>query len=114
MRFLQERFDLKHRVFAFPHNDWNVSREFFAAVSGDGLVEATFGTSSPAKDCVRASFQRFSMEKTTMSARAILARQCLRKLKQRATGRSTIQRPTGEGPSRRTIDLNQARPPSST
>jgi peptidoglycan/xylan/chitin deacetylase (PgdA/CDA1 family) len=94
MRFLRERFALDHRVFAFPHTDFRVSRNFFEALSREGTVEATFGTSAPSEDSVPNNFQRFTMEKTIFPARAVLGRQALRRLKQQATGRATIQRPT--------------------
>jgi peptidoglycan/xylan/chitin deacetylase (PgdA/CDA1 family) len=92
MRFLRNQFTLDHRVFAFPHTDFKVSQNFFETVLGDGTVEATFGTSAPAEDSAPNNLQRFTMEKTSSTARAVLGRQSLRRLKQRADGRATIQR----------------------
>lgn len=85
MQFVTARFNLRRKLFAFPHMDIGVSRQFFEIVQSDGTVDVTFGTSNPKRDCVPRSFQRFSMEKTRLSAGAILGRQALRRLKLCAT-----------------------------
>ena len=92
MRFLTEQFPLPYRLFAFPHSDASVSEEFFAGIRMNGAVQATFGTSAPHLDSVPNSFQRFSMEKTSLPAPAIVALQSLRRIKQNLTGRSLIKR----------------------
>jgi hypothetical protein len=91
--FLEEKFGIGRRFFAFPHTDRGVSREFFDRVMGQEGIAATFGTSGPARDCCARSFQRFSMEKSDLPAQAILARQNLRFLKLRLSGRAVVQRP---------------------
>ncbi len=91
--FLESQFGHRRRFFAFPHTDRGVAREFFDIVTGEDGVEATFGTSGPARDCCRHSFQRFSMENTELPARAVLARHRLRGWKLRASGRTVLSRP---------------------
>lgn len=90
--FVCETFQSKRKLFAFPHTDRGVSRQFFEIVQAEGTVEATFGTSGPGKDCVGRSYQRFSMEKTSLAARAILARQAMKGIRSRMTGRGTLVR----------------------
>jgi peptidoglycan/xylan/chitin deacetylase (PgdA/CDA1 family) len=93
MLFLRERFDPSRRLFAFPHNDDGVSRDFFETIFAEGAAEATFGTSAPYEDEIARNHQRFSMERTSEPARAILARQSFRRLRQFVAGRSKIIRP---------------------
>lgn len=93
MEALSSRFTLKRRAFAFPHTDQGVSQRFFDAALGEGIIEVSFGTSGPAKDRVSWSFQRFTMEKTTLPARAIIARNRLRQMKLRVSGNPLLARP---------------------
>jgi hypothetical protein len=92
MRFVKETFAPKRAVFAFPHMDRAVSLGFFDMVQKEGTVEATFGTSAPAKDSVAKSYQRFTMEKTRLTAAGVLGRQAVRTLKKRAIGGLHITR----------------------
>ena len=92
MEALTARFTLKRRAFAFPHTDQGVSRRFFDATLGGGMIDVSFGTSSPARDHVPLSFQRFTMEKTSLPARAIIARNRLRQYRLRALGRPLLDR----------------------
>jgi hypothetical protein len=91
-RFLQQRFACVPRAFAFPHTDSGVSQEFFAALAQAGEIDASFGTSAPSEDRGLRNFQRFSMEKPCLPAPAILARQALRRIGLRCTGRTVIRR----------------------
>jgi peptidoglycan/xylan/chitin deacetylase (PgdA/CDA1 family) len=93
MNDLAGRFALPYRLFAFPHSDAGVSMRFFENIFSTQTVQATFGTSAPHVDCVPRSFQRFSMEKTRLSAASIVALQTARRFKQRLTGGTLIKRP---------------------
>ena len=86
METLVQKFGLKRRAFAFPHTDRGVSMKFFQTVFAEGTVEACFGTSGPAPACGRFCFQRFTMEKTDLPAKATIARSGMRRLKQRVVG----------------------------
>jgi peptidoglycan/xylan/chitin deacetylase (PgdA/CDA1 family) len=88
MEALATRFSLKHRAFAFPHTDHGVGRAFFDTVRREAIVEATFGTSGPALDCVANSFQRFSMEKPDLPGKPLLARHAIRGLRSKRVNRS--------------------------
>ena len=88
---LVSRFHMKVHAFAFPHTDRGVTRRFFNAVF-NGVVDVTFGTSGPARDSVPLSFQRFTMEKTSLAAQTIVARHRLRSLRLRALGQSVLCR----------------------
>ncbi len=93
MKAIADRFALPYRLFAFPHSDASVSVKFFREICRDNGIQATFGTSAPHFDCVPRSFQRFSMEKSKLSAGTIVALQSARRIKQRLTGRTLIERP---------------------
>lgn len=92
MAALVERFDMPYRAFAFPHTDRGVYREFFEAVHDDGTVEVTFGTSSPVRDSIPFSFQRFTMEKSDLPASVLVTRDRLRLLRLRAEGNTVMSR----------------------
>lgn len=44
MRFLEEEFQLKHRIFAFPFSDMGVSHEYYKMMLEDNSVDLHFGT----------------------------------------------------------------------
>ena len=92
IEFLDQRFGLARKAFAFPHMDRGVSRAFFQTVLGDGMLEVTFGTGGPAQDTFPRSLQRFTMEKTSLLARGTIARQAIRGSKLWLTGQRTIRR----------------------
>jgi peptidoglycan/xylan/chitin deacetylase (PgdA/CDA1 family) len=60
--FIRKKFNLKYGVFAFPHNCYGVSNEFFIQIKKTGLIDAFFGTDGIARNKDEYLFQRFSME----------------------------------------------------
>ncbi len=92
VRALTTRFSLKHRTFAFPHTDRQVSAAFFNTLTREGIVEATFGTAGPSKDSAEANHQRFSMEKPDLPGKALLAGHAFRRRKHHYTRRRPIIR----------------------
>ena len=84
--FVRKRFDLNYGVFAFPHTDAKVTKEFFARISDSGLVDLSFGTCGFVDDCVPKHLQRFSLEKPIDTAGKIIAFQHARKLKRLLKG----------------------------
>jgi hypothetical protein len=45
MQFVNERFKIKEKLFAFPFSDKGVDKNFFKKVYEDKMVDITFGTS---------------------------------------------------------------------
>jgi peptidoglycan/xylan/chitin deacetylase (PgdA/CDA1 family) len=78
MEWLEARFRVSPKAFAFPHNDNGVSDEFFAAVFSEGLLDVSFGTSGLVTHFHPRNIQRVSMEKTSTPASQILAKQFTR------------------------------------
>ena len=78
LRFIQERFEVKQKTFAFPHSDLGVTDDFFEKLSAVEPV-ITFGTGGLLPGRRREHFQRFSMEKSRGGgAREIFAWQSAR------------------------------------
>lgn len=78
MEFLEERFGVSPKAFAFPHNDDGVDDAFFRTVFSKSLLDVAFGTSGLVTHRHPRNIQRVSMEKTPASAERILARQFTR------------------------------------
>lgn len=78
MEWLEARFRVSPKAFAFPHNDNGVSDEFFAAVFSEELLDVSFGTSGLVAHFHPRNIQRVSMEKTSTPAAQILAKQFTR------------------------------------
>lgn len=69
------------RSFAFPHGDKGVIPAFYAGLSDRTTIKLTFGTGGMVQSGVPRHYQRFSMEKTDLRAKAIVSRERLRLLK---------------------------------
>jgi peptidoglycan/xylan/chitin deacetylase (PgdA/CDA1 family) len=89
MKFLQDKFAVKQRAFAFPHSDTGVSQAFFERSYADETMEISFGTGGLLRDSWPGHFQRFSLEKSHYDPRQILVWQLARRC-----GRGTVQRAT--------------------
>jgi peptidoglycan/xylan/chitin deacetylase (PgdA/CDA1 family) len=76
---IRETFQLEYGVFAFPHHDRGVSREFFRSVAESGLVDMTFGTGGMLDTDSRTHRQRVSLENPLLPARDLISWQYLRK-----------------------------------
>jgi peptidoglycan/xylan/chitin deacetylase (PgdA/CDA1 family) len=92
VNFLAERFNLSYKVFAFPHTDTGVSEDFFAAITRQNQVQASFGTAGMLLDRVPFHIQRFSMEKTNDSAASIVAMNGSRRIFRNLMRNSIIRR----------------------
>lgn len=92
MKKIRENFGLDYGAFAFPHNDNNVSREFFAELDKSGLVDVSFGTGGMIKDTIPNNIQRCSLEKPVIPAKRIIAYQFARKLYRHMKGIDEIIR----------------------
>ncbi len=87
VEFVQTKFGVDYRAFAFPHSDTGVTREFFESSYGDGTLQISFGTDGLLRDPWPKHFQRFSMEKTSLPPARIVCRQYARRW-----FRQTVQR----------------------
>ena len=92
VRFIKEKFCLDYGAFAFPHNDNNVSKEFFVELYKDGLVDVSFGTGGMTNDSFPNNIQRVSMEKPLMPAERIIPLQFAKKLYKHVKGNGKIIR----------------------
>lgn len=92
VKFVRERFQLSYGVFAFPHSDDHVSKEFFLRLSHSGLIDLSFGTAGLADDSAPRHLQRFSLERPIDKAERILAFQYAKRLKRLITMNPTIRR----------------------
>jgi peptidoglycan/xylan/chitin deacetylase (PgdA/CDA1 family) len=86
VRFLRERFNLNYAAFCFPHHDANVGRNFFQRIYSEGEVDISFGTSGMVKEEFSRHFQRFPMEKSSATAKTIIAYNYARSLQRRLIG----------------------------
>lgn len=68
--FLEEKFPMPYKVFAFPHNDRGV-KSFFKETHFNGEIQISFGTSSFSKGNCKNNLQRQSMENTNDTAKII-------------------------------------------
>ena len=90
IRFLKKRFRLSYAVFAFPHSDHGVRREFFGRIKSE--VDVTFGTSNIFVDPVASNLQRLNFEKSQKPAREILVRYTAKKLVYQLLRKDTLER----------------------
>jgi len=94
INFVRENFSLNYSVFAFPNSDANVSQEFFEKMNARSpAVDVFFGNHGLLNDVIPINLQRATMEKTSMSAEAILGFNYFRRFAKRMTGRITVSRP---------------------
>jgi peptidoglycan/xylan/chitin deacetylase (PgdA/CDA1 family) len=87
LQFLEARFQIHSRAFAFPHSDAGVKIDFFRTLFNEGTLDVSFGTGGMLPHFFSPNFQRFNMEKTQLPAESILAKQYARVLYRRMTGR---------------------------
>jgi len=79
VNFLQEKFAVKYRAFAFPHSDRGVSQTFFQRCFTDGGLQISFGTGGLLRDSRPGHLQRFSLEKACDHSRQVLIWQLARR-----------------------------------
>lgn len=78
-KYIREKFGLDYGAFAFPHNDTNVTSEFFQKVQESKWIDITFGTDGMLDGDSRSHRQRVYIENPLMAARELIAWQYLRK-----------------------------------
>lgn len=72
---LSMRFQFECQAFAFPYNDTGISPEYFNRAFEDGHLKITFGTGGLSRHYFPKNLERFTMEKTDLPAKQIIARQ---------------------------------------
>lgn len=95
MQFLEQRFGVRPKSFAFPYSDTGVGSAFFAAVYAEPLLNVSFGTAGlGVRHFHPRNIERMSMEKTSAPAAQILAHQFARtayfRLRARSNGLGSI------------------------
>lgn len=70
--FLEKKFKLPYRVFAFPFTDDGITRPFLERLHGTHGFALTFGGAGLKRDVVPYNLQRQPMEETGRSARKVL------------------------------------------
>jgi peptidoglycan/xylan/chitin deacetylase (PgdA/CDA1 family) len=91
MQLLVDRFQIGYRAFAFPHNDQSVTPEFFEELFQNRQLAVSFSTDGMVKHFFARNLARFSMEKTALPARHIVARQYAVSLLRKAQTRGSIR-----------------------
>ncbi|MBM2814749.1 MAG: hypothetical protein HW421_1511 [Ignavibacteria bacterium] len=79
IKFLEERFKIKYRTFAFPFYDNGVGRKFFDEASSRHLFDISFGTAGLMDDDIPNNLQRVWMEATSQTAKNIFKEKYLTK-----------------------------------
>lgn len=90
LRFIKNNYGPHYSLFAFPHNDYSISKEFFYKV--ENITDLTFGTCGIKKDPIATNLQRINFERTLRPASHILARQLMKKIVNRRSKKLTIDR----------------------
>lgn len=80
VRAVRELFQLPYGAFAFPHNDFGVSREFFRRLRESGSVDISFGTGGMIAESVPRHLQRCSLENPPFPASRIIALEYARRM----------------------------------
>jgi peptidoglycan/xylan/chitin deacetylase (PgdA/CDA1 family) len=78
VQFLETRFGVRRKAFAFPHTDAGVEDAFFTTVFSEPLLDVSFGTAGLVSHFHPRNIERVSMERTPAPACQILARQFTR------------------------------------
>jgi peptidoglycan/xylan/chitin deacetylase (PgdA/CDA1 family) len=73
--WLSAKYNFKCRAFSFPYHDSGISLDFFARVFGEPRLEVTFGGGGIVASCHPRNMPRFTMERTSLPASQVLARQ---------------------------------------
>jgi len=77
LRFITKEFELPYSIFAFPHHDLSVTKEFFLEI--ENQTDLTFGTGPIKTDSVTTNLHRINFEKTLEPAGTNLKRSFIEK-----------------------------------
>ena len=90
--FVKEIFHLDYGVFAFPHSDVGVSKEYFRRIASANLVDISFGTSGITEDSTPNHYQRFSLERPMLPAKNLISYEIARRLWRQIKQKHVIKR----------------------
>jgi len=90
MNDVQKRFDLDYKAFAFPFTDHGVKAEFFAKAKD--IIDVSFGTAGLKKRDYGFHLQRLPMEKTALSAKALIQSEYLYYFLKMPFGKNRVER----------------------
>lgn len=86
INYLNEKYSINCRAFAFPFNDIGVSNAFFQKLQVDKIVDITFGTAGFFKDSIQYNIQRFSMEEYSGTIEEIIKQYIYQRIKRTLNG----------------------------
>ena len=92
MDFVQQKFALDYRIFAFPFTDFGVSQAFFDTIKKDNIADFTFGCAGQKYECFDGHAHRIPFEKGDLSARNIYYREYAYYWAKAAIGKNVIRR----------------------
>jgi peptidoglycan/xylan/chitin deacetylase (PgdA/CDA1 family) len=92
MDFVQQKFDLSYRIFAFPFTDFGVSQAFFDALKANNIVDFSFGCAGQKYERFDGHAHRIPFEKGDWSAQNIYYREYFYYLAKALIGKNVIKR----------------------
>ena len=88
--YVCSQFNINYRVFAFPYNDFHLTKQFFNLLSPH--IDISFGTNGILKDCIATNFQRIGVEKFHHSAKKTIKYHYARKVAYSCLKKDVIRR----------------------
>ncbi len=94
IQFIQEKFNVNHKLFSFPFTDFGVSKEFFENIfdTDNKITDISFGSAGLKKESFTKHFQRVPMDNSNLPAEKILATEYLYYLLKAPFGKNSILR----------------------
>jgi peptidoglycan/xylan/chitin deacetylase (PgdA/CDA1 family) len=89
---LEQRFDLKYRIFAFPFTDFGIKASLFRKLTDEAICSLTFGCAGIKKDMNPISIQRIPIESFTGGMKSILKKEYLYNTLLQMTGMGKMKR----------------------
>jgi len=89
---IEERFDIKTKLFAFPFTDDQVETSFFNMIFKNKVIDFSFGTAGIKKDIIEKNIQRIPVEKYSMSAKRYIKTEYLLYFIKKIIGKHIIKR----------------------
>jgi peptidoglycan/xylan/chitin deacetylase (PgdA/CDA1 family) len=92
-QFIEKKFEINYRVFAFPFTDYGVKKEFFNHVFEVEKFDLCFGGAGLKTDIIQQNLQRFAMESQyNISSKKMLSTEYLYYILKMPLGKNLIRR----------------------
>lgn len=92
-QFIEKKFDINYRVFAFPFTDYGVKKDFFEQIFEKEKFDLCFGGAGLKSDLIEKNLQRFPMEsQNNYSAKKMLSMEYLYYILKMPFGKNVIRR----------------------